>query len=158
MKERMRVWKTHHRRWAFSFPFSHPPEVSPPPWWPLRMRSWNLDEIMAGTAPEALTPASSMVARTVAVCLGWWRLPFPPVRAGPRKVSLPPAKAGRWRVGKVCSVQFSSLNMAWTPRGTGDGAVKLRQVPGLDLLGWMILHTFFSCDEAAGERLRSDDR
>lgn len=35
---------------------------------------------------------------------------FPPVGAALGKFSLPPARAGRWRVGKVCSVQFSFLN------------------------------------------------
>ena len=59
---------------------------------------------------------------------------FPPVRAGPGKLSLPPAMAGRWTVGKVFSVQFSALNMACVHEGMGDGAVKLRQAPGLALL------------------------
>lgn len=46
---------------------------------------------------------------------------FPPVRAGPGKLSLPPAMAGRWTVGKVFSVWFSSLNTACVPYGMGDG-------------------------------------
>lgn len=37
-----------------------------------------LDELMAGSTPRAAMSAGSMVARPVAMCLGWQRLPYSP--------------------------------------------------------------------------------